>query len=294
MHSRAFSQVHPLVQFCFFMLVMLFTMLVSQPVLLIISFSCSMVSGMLSGGKGSGRSFFRFILPSSLLISVINPLFDHAGVTILFYLPDGNAFTLESVVYGLVSGLMLSSVMLWCLCLCHTMTSDRVIYLFGRAAPKLGLLLSMIIRFIPQLIQQFKRVRGAQRCLGRDISHGNIFQRTRNLARMISSVTGWSMEHSLVTADSMKSRGYGCGRRTSFALFLLERRDGLILTAMLLLSCCVLWGCITGTVEYYYFPCISPVEWGFRDIMTYVSFAGLCLCPLIIDLREGRKWTATK
>ena len=54
MHSRAFSQVHPLVQFCFFMLVMLFTMLVSQPVLLIISFSCSMVSGMLSGGKGSG------------------------------------------------------------------------------------------------------------------------------------------------------------------------------------------------------------------------------------------------
>lgn len=291
MKSRAFAGVHPVVQFGYFTIVMLFTMLVSQPVLLVISFVCSVCCGMYMGGRSTRRSFFRLILPASLLICVINPLFDHAGATILFYLPDENPFTLEAAVYGLVSGCMFSSVMLWCVCLRCNMTSDRIIYLFGRAAPKLGLLLSMIIRFIPQLTAQFRRVRSAQRCFGRDAGQGSVFRRISNFAAIVSSVIGWSMEHSLITADSMKSRGYGLGRRTSFTLFRFERRDALIGAVILILAAASAAGCISGTAEFYYFPSFSPVEAGLSDIVTYISFAGLCTVPLVIDVKEGRKWT---
>jgi energy-coupling factor transport system permease protein len=37
----------------------------------------------------------------------LNPLFNHAGVTLLFYLPGGNPVTLESMVYGLAAATML-------------------------------------------------------------------------------------------------------------------------------------------------------------------------------------------
>ena len=292
MRSRAFTGVHPVIQFSFFMAVMLFTMMVPHPVMLLTSFVCSVVYGMYVGGRSSRSSFFRLILPASALVCIINPLFNHAGMTILFYLPDGNPFTLESVIYGLVSGCMFSSVMLWCVCLRFTMTSDRIIYLFGRAAPKLGLLLSMIIRFIPQLTAQFRRVRSAQRCLGRDISQGNIIRRTANFVRILSSVIGWSMEHSLITADSMKSRGYGLGGRTSFTLFRFESRDVFLLIFTLLLSAAVIFGCINGAGEYYYFPAVSQIGTGFAEILAYIAFSLLCSFPLIIDLKEGRKWTA--
>lgn len=292
MQSRAFGGVHPVVQSGFFTSVMLFTMLVPQPVILLTSFACSLTYGFFVGGKGSRRSFLRLILPSSALVCIINPLFNHAGVTILFYLPDGNPFTLESVIYGLVSGCMFSSVMLWCLCLRFTMTSDRVIYLFGRVTPKLGLLLSMIMRFIPQLASQFRRVRSARRCLGRDINQGNIIRRTANFVRILSSVIGWSMEHSLITADSMKSRGYGLGRRTSYTIFRFERRDVILLFLTIFLSAAVICGCIGGVGDFFYFPAVSQVGAGALDILTYIAFALLCVFPFIIDLKEGRKWNA--
>lgn len=289
---RAFTDVHPAVQFGFFTAVMLFTMLIQQPVIVITSLLCSLIYGFYVGGRSSRRSFLRLILPSSFLVCIINPLFNHAGITILFYLPDGNPFTLESVIYGLVSGSMFSAVMLWCLCLRFTMTSDRIIFLFGRAAPKLGLLLSMIIRFIPQFTSQFRCVRSSQRCLGKDINQGNIFRRTSNFVRILSSVIGWSMEHSLITADSMKSRGYGLGRRTSYTIFRFERRDLFLLSFTLLLSALVIFGFINSLGEFCYFPAVSQIGVSFVDIFTYVAFALLCVFPGIMDLKEGKKWTA--
>lgn len=87
-----------------------------------------------------------------LLVAVTNPLFSHNGVTPLFYL-NGNPVTLEAFVYGAAIAVMVVGVMLWCRCYSAVMTSDKFLYLFGRAIPKLALVLSMALRFIPM----FKR-----------------------------------------------------------------------------------------------------------------------------------------
>ena len=53
------------------------------------------------------------MLPACLLMMVINPLFSHEGATMLFYQKDGNPVTLESILYGVGSGIMLACVVSW-------------------------------------------------------------------------------------------------------------------------------------------------------------------------------------
>lgn len=64
---------------------------------------------------------------------------------------NDNPVTLEAVCYGFAVGVMIMSVFYWFKCFNAVMSSDKFIYLFGRVIPKLALLLSMTLGFIPKL-----------------------------------------------------------------------------------------------------------------------------------------------
>ena len=68
----------------------------------------------------------------------------------LFYLKDGNPVTLESILYGVGSGIMLACVVSWFSVFHAVMTSDKFMYLFGKVIPAFSLLLSMCLRFVPR------------------------------------------------------------------------------------------------------------------------------------------------
>ena len=286
-----FGRFHPTVQFVYFTSVIFFSMFIREPVFIGISLIFAVLYSIYLGGKRALKAIFAFIMPMFLLIAIINPLFNHAGVTIWFYLPDGNPFTMESLVYGFVSGGLFSCTMLWCICLRYIMTSDRVIYLFGRIAPKLSLLISMILRFIPKLSAHFREVRNARKNIGKDITDGNFRERTANGVRIISAVIQWAMENSIDTADSLESRGYGLARRTSFSLFKIEMRDVIVILGILVCDICVMWGYFGGMLEFDYFPMISKVELNVPLILVYVM---LCVMPLMLDLTEESKWRYTE
>ena len=102
------------------------------------------------------------------LAALVNPAFNHEGMTILTYLPSGNPLTLESMFYGVAAAVMLASVVLWFSSYNEVMTSDKFVYLFGRVIPALSLVLSMALRFIPKFKAQMQVVAEAQACIGRD------------------------------------------------------------------------------------------------------------------------------
>lgn len=294
MHSNAFADYHPFVQFLFFLIVMLFAMLLQHPLLVLIGLMISFLTALCIGGRRSLMFILKMIVPSALLIGIINPLFNHAGMTILFYFPNGNPFTAESLIYGFVSGGMFCTVMLWCLCLWKTVTSDKILYLFGRFTPKTGLLLSMILRFLPQFASQFKAVRSAQRCLGRDLDQGNAVRRIRNTVRILSSVIGWSLEHGIETADSLKSRGYGTGRRSFFSLYHFEKRDAAVLVVELFCAAVAATFLISERLEFFYFPALSELSFYWQDLSCYLSYILLCMLPLLLQWKEVRVWNALR
>ena len=282
-----FARFHPTVQFIYFSSVIFFAMFIREPVFFFFSLVFSVIYSAYLGQRNILKALLLFIVPMFVLIAVINPLFNHGGVTILFYLPDGNPFTRESLIYGFVSGGLFSVTMLWCICLRYIMTSDRIIYLFGRIAPKLSLLISMILRFIPKLSSHFREVRNARKSIGRDITDGNFRERISNGVRIVSAVIQWAMENSIDTADSLESRGYGLARRTSFSLFRFEKRDVLILMIISACDICVLWGYFSGDLEFDYFPMISEIKWNLPLTAVYLI---LCVMPLILDISEDMKW----
>ena len=146
----AFSRCHPLVNFVFFTLVVALTMLVLHPVLLAISLAGAAAYGAYLRRGQVWRSW-RTLLPVLALTAAVNPLFSHRGVTVLAYFPSGNALTLESILYGLAAAALLCCAVLWLGCCSDVMTTDKFVYLFGRLAPVLSLLLSMTLRFVPRL-----------------------------------------------------------------------------------------------------------------------------------------------
>lgn len=213
----AFSAYHPVVNFLYFALVLLFSMFLLHPLCLAVSLTGAVWYAVILRGKRAVWRSLRYILPVFVLAVGLNPLFNHTGDTVLCYLFSDNPLTWESVAYGFAAGTMLVSVLLWFQCYNAVMTSDKFIYLFGRRIPALSLVLSMALRFVPRFQVQLAAVTEAQKSIGRDISQGKGWQKVRNAVAVLSILVTWALENAMDTADSMKSRGYGLPGRTAFS-----------------------------------------------------------------------------
>ena len=185
---------------------------------------------------------------------------------------------------------MLVSVICWFSCYNEIMTSDKFIYLFGRIIPSLSLILSMTLRFVPKFSAQFKNVRNAQRCIGRDVSDGSVINRIKNGIRIISIMLSWSMENAIETADSMKSRGFGLKGRTAYSIYKFDRRDLIVLIIVSLLGVMVSVAVIAGVIDFYYFPLIKGNLTDIMSIATFFLYGILMLIPTILNAGEGIKW----
>lgn len=290
----AFSRYHPYVNFLYFFFVFAFSMVLMHPVCLAISLICGFIYSISLKGRKAVRFNFDFLLPVMLITALINPAFNHEGITILTYLPTGNPLTLESIAYGIAASVMLSAVICWFSCYNEIMTSDKFVYLFGRIIPSLSLVLSMALRFVPRFKAQIKLVSNSQRCIGRDVSSGGIIERSRHGITILSIMITWALENAIETADSMKSRGYGLPGRTAFSIYRFEKRDKKALLVIALLGCFVLLGGLSGGLKWRYFPSMKGTISGIYTISLWIAYMGLCLVPIIINRQEERQWDATQ
>ncbi|MHB8124719.1 MAG: energy-coupling factor transporter transmembrane component T [Desulfitobacteriaceae bacterium] len=286
---KVFFATHPIVSFTFFALIIIFTILFQHPVFVGVSLTAALFfSWLLSGGQGIKFSVI-FCLPMFLLIALANPLFNHRGKTVLFFLSD-NPITLEAVFFGLCAAASLVAVVLWFSCYSKVITSDKFLYLFAGLAPTVALLITMTLRMIPKLKVQLQAVLSVQQAIGMDVRTGNVIQRLQRSMRVISTLLSWSMEDGMETADSMKARGYGLRKRTTFSLFKFDRRDGLILSIELCLAGICLTGFLLGYGTMRFYPSVAPLKTSVPALSLYTVFCLLAFLPVLIELRENIKW----
>lgn len=290
-HRDAFSSYHPLVNFLYFILVIGFTMFFMHPISLAISLAASLAYSVYLNGRKAIRFSLMVLLPIMLMTAIINPAFNHEGVTILAYLPSGNPLTLESIAYGVAAAAMLAAVVTWFSCYTAVMTADKFIYLFGRVIPALSLILSMTLRFVPKFRAQLHVVSDAQRCMERDASNGNLLERLNHAITILSITITWAMENAIETADSMKSRGYGLSGRTAFSIYRFDDRDKLALGWLLFCGGLIASGWMAGGLEWKYYPAIQGALTGIFPISFQFVYLALCLTPAILNQREDRQWT---
>lgn len=289
MNKDSFAGYHPVVNLLYFIVVIGFTMFILHPVFLVIS----LLGAVSYAIYLNGRKVFKFgliILPMAIFTALLNPLFNHQGGTILGYLPNGNPLTLESIAFGIGASTMLVTVITWFSCFNMVMSSDKFVYLFGRVIPSLSMILSMCLRFVPRFKDQIKIIYNAQRCIGKDLSNGNIIQKAKNGIKIISMMVTWSLENAIETADSMKARGYGLPGRTAFSIYNFDKRDTFAMVYML--TCIVLLtvGGLTGAYAFRYFPTIRGEWTGFWTISMFIVYFSLGVFPITLNLREGLVW----
>lgn len=285
-----FSSYHPIINFLYFGLVLVFSMCFMHPICLGVSLVTALSYSIYLRGRKAVRFSLTFILPMTLLAALINPAFNHEGMTILTYLPSGNPLTAESITYGVAAAVMLATVILWFSCYNEVMTSDKFVYLFGRIIPALSLVLSMTLRFVPKFKVQLHVVSEAQRCVGRDVSDGKLLQRLKNTVTILSIMVTWALENAIETADSMKSRGYGLPGRTAFSIYRFDDRDKAALVWLAFCGVYIMSGWIAGGVYFRYYPTMKGVELTAFPVSFMLVYLALCLTPVILNAKEARTW----
>lgn len=289
-----FAGYHPIVNLEYFVIVIAIAMFSMHPVIICISLIMSLVYLTYLTGIRQVIGRLKLLVTMTIMIIVINPLFNHEGMTILGYFKTGNPLTLESIIYGIFMALLMMSVILWFAIYNVIMTSDKFIYIFGRIIPHLSLIISMSLRYVPRFKEQFIRVREARRCMGRDINQGNIFIRIRNMAAILSIMITWSLENSIETADSMKSRGYGLPGRTAFSIFKFHKRDSIALTAMSVCTMSFIWLVTNDKMYYRYYPVFERNLANIWSVMGYALFVIICSIPMLIDICDSYRFKRTE
>ncbi len=285
--GNGFSSLHPAICFLYFGLLIIFPMIFRNPVYLAsILFSVILLNLLLDRGKELKKNSKFYLLMASVVI-FLNPIFSSRGATILFYFRD-RPVTLESIFYGFLLSLSLLSILLAFLAYNRVITPDRFLFLFSSTVPKAAFIITVTLRFIPLMRRRLQEVMFVQQAMGAFPLEKTKRQKAREAMEMLNILVTWSLEASLQTAASMRSRGYETGRRSSAVICSRGNRDLLWLLFMVVTGGSALLGFFTGYGHFEVYPhldAMSPlITWHF------VSFLLFLIIPIYIEGRELILW----
>src|SRR5690625_4246261 len=289
---KSFADFHPFVLLFYYVAVICITMFIMHPLIILLSLCGSLLFFGLLIPRRTFWKDFGFYMLVFVLIAVTNPIFVHKGETILFFLND-NPVTLEAIVYGIFISAMLVAVIFWSKSYSHLMTSDKFIYLFGKAIPKLSLVISMALRFIPMFKQQIKKVNQTQKSLGLYTSN-SFTDRILSGIRTFNSMITWSLENSIMQADAMKARGYGLKGRTNFTLFRWNKRDIFTLSFMAAVFSLIMYFNIQNLYAFNYYPVMSSTAFDKTQYVQFITIFVFMVLPTLIELKENLQWKYLK
>lgn len=288
-----FAAYHPAINFTFFIGAIVLGMFLLHPGFLACSLLLSIGYYLTVQGK-KGLKFVSGMVFILVILSVINPLFNTLGETVLFTY-FGRRYTLEALIYGIVLAAMVVSLLAWFASYNAVMTSDKFLYLFGRMAPSMTLILTMVLRLVPSYKDKAVQMNGARRCIGKGTDEGSAREKTEHGMVLLSTLTSWALEGGVITADSMRSRGYGCGKRTTFSLYRFETKDKLMLAVMAVLFGIVVFCCANGAADVTYLPGFElPEEKRLYTITGLLAYFAFLAIPTAVNIWEELRWRSLR
>lgn len=301
MCREAFQAFHPAVTFGFFVCAIVLTVIVQSPIWLVACFVCAAAYYICVRGR-AGWKVILGMIPVFIALSAINPLFNTLGNTVLFTYLDGRPYTLEALFFGMQTAGMFVSIMLWFGSYNHVMSSDKFTYLFGGLAPSITLVLTMILRLVPSYMRKARQISSTRACIGLSMREGSVRDRAHDGISVLSALTTWALESSIITADSMRSRGYGSGgsptdspsatksKRTQFARYRFRARDAVLSTVFIVLLAVALISIAAGCAGAEFIPQVVFPSVSTLSVIGFMAFAAFLAMPSIVDIQERISW----
>lgn len=288
MGPNGFERLHPAVTFGFFAGAVVLAVLGNYPAFQVVGLLAAAATYFTMKGR-EGLPFLGGLLLLAIVLTLVNPFFVPQGNTVLFTYFAGCPYTLEGLVYGASTAVMLATVLLWFGCFNQVMTSEKLTYLFGKAAPAVTIVITMVLRMVPLYRLKARSISDTRGALGLSVREGSAIQRVRSGARDLSALTTWGLESAVTTADSMRARGFGTGRRTFFARYRFAGESAAVAVFLAL----TFLGALTGILSLGTMIFLPTVQLPLLDLRAAVGLVayGLFLCtPLLLMGKEVLQW----
>ena len=317
MARTVFDTYHPAIAAIYLVAALVFTMSAFHPVFLVMNLVVAVAYNIFLRGWRPALKTLAWQLPLLAVIAVLNPIFSQSGSTVLFQFGH-SAFYLESLVYGLCMGIMFVAVMQWFSNLSHILTSDKMMQLTGRFMPTIGLMVTMILRLVPQFMRRSKSIRSTQvACtaanLDKQAGYGEPAPAAAGATAATSSSTaprqgffakradsvrcylrdltvlmGWGMEDSLDTSEAMRARGWGAApKRTTYQRSDFRASDGVMVAIMGVLIVVSAFLAVVACMQFTYYPELSELIlwWGYAPYFIFL------IIPFILEIKERIIWS---
>ena len=279
--TNPFATYHPLVGFAYVAAAIAFAMLAFHPVYVGLSLAGALAACLAVRGLAATLRLMAPVMVLWAAIAAFNTLFSPAGATLLVTV-FGRGLSVEALAYGATMGGLFAAMTLWFSVYDAVMDSEASATVAGNAAPMVALMVSQVMRLVPQYLQRGRAVGAVQACTTAAAP------RTRREAwgarlRTMSVLMGWGMEDGIVRGDAMRARGWGCGvRRTRYRRQRWAARDtaALALIAAFVALNAFLASVACGQFGFYPYMDTLVAWWG------YAPYAVFMAAPTALAVRE--------
>lgn len=284
---RDYQEFHPFTNFIFYVLIIGFLCFQNNPFFTIAGLAGFFISEWqlckkLDQKHSYGKKEVSGYLALFVLIGMLNPLFWHQGTTVLFYLND-KQITLEALLYGYHMSFVIVTVLLWCRQLSRVFHEQQVLFLIKRVSKTAALILSMTLKWIPSFQRQARKIKQTQIAMG-CFDTDSLWDLLKSHLRVYSATVTWALEHSIVTADSMRARGYGTGKRSFVETYRFMAKDVLVCILEAAGFLILLYGKWKKLGLIYFYPKLSFVKLTGMFWLQVFLFAVMCILPSLIRL----------
>ena len=108
--------------------------------------------------------------------------------------------------------------------------------------------------------------------------------------QILSALTDWALEGSIITGDSMRSRGYGAGKRTSFMIYRMTAQDYFLLLLQLVLAAAVVVTAVNGGAYASFTPRWDVAPISASAVPGFLAYCAYLLIPPILHVKEDLQW----
>lgn len=242
-----FSHFHPVTLLFYFILIIIMIFMCDYAIILIYAFiSFSLCTIYIEGIKAYIKALIYYIM-LMFMAGFFNCCFNHSGENVFLYIND-TPLTLDSLFYGIYTGVMVSCLLMWFKLFNHSMDNGKINYIIGKHLPVTGLIISMCFSFTKRfkykldIIKQSLYTLDNSRLIAKKCGTGRIcilikeiFYKVKNGAVTLNTLMNVMLYDSILTADSMTARGYGLKHRKLYKRYTVCTTDVIFTIIALLL-----------------------------------------------------------